>query len=38
VSRIYAKDFMFSRIVREGFQAFELYRDEEEFKERCNKE
>lgn len=31
----YAKDFMFSRIVREGFQAFELCKDEEEFKERC---
>ncbi len=30
----YGKDFMFSRIIREGFQAFELD-DEEEFRERC---
>jgi len=31
----YAKDFMFSRIIREGFQAFELCKDEREFRERC---
>ncbi len=30
----YGKDFMFSRIVREGFQAFEID-DEEEFRMRC---
>ncbi len=30
----YGKDFMFSRIVREGFQTFELD-DEEEFRMRC---
>ncbi len=32
----YGKDFMFSRIIREGFQAFELD-DEEEFKRRCTR-
>ncbi len=31
----YGKDFMFSRIVREGFQSFEFGEGEEEFKERC---
>ena len=30
----YGKDFMFSRIIREGFQSFELD-NEEEFRERC---
>lgn len=30
----YGKDFMFSRIVREGFQSFE-FDDEEKFRERC---
>ncbi len=31
----YGKDFMFSRIVREGFQAFEFDESDEEFKQRC---
>ncbi len=31
----YGKDFMFSRIIREGFQSFEFGESEEEFKERC---
>ena len=31
----YGKDFMFSRIVREGFQSFEFEESEEEFRERC---
>ncbi len=31
------RDFMFSRIIREGFQAFEICRDEEEFRERCRR-
>ncbi len=31
----YGKDFMFSRIVREGFQSFEFNESEEEFRERC---
>lgn len=31
----YGKDFMFSRIVREGFQSFEFSESEEEFIERC---
>ena len=31
----YGKDFMFSRIVREGFQSFEFDESEEEFRERC---
>ena len=31
----YGRDFMFSRIVREGFQSFELKESEEEFRERC---
>ncbi len=31
----YGKDFMFSRIVREGFQSFEFAESEEEFRERC---
>ncbi len=32
----YGKDFMFSRIIREGFQAFELD-DEKEFRMRCTR-
>ena len=31
----YGKDFMFSRIIREGFQSFEFSESEEEFRERC---
>jgi len=31
------RDFMFSRIIREGFQAFEICRSEEEFRERCER-
>ena len=31
----YGKDFMFSRIVREGFQSCEFNESEEEFRERC---
>ncbi|AIY91080.1 RNA ligase [Geoglobus acetivorans] len=31
----YGKDFMFSRIVREGFQSFEFSESDEEFRERC---
>ena len=31
----YGKDFMFSRIIREGFQSFEFNEDEKEFRERC---
>ncbi len=31
----YGKDFMFSRIVREGFQSFEFAENEEEFRKRC---
>ncbi len=31
----YGKDFMFSRIIREGFQSFEFAENQEEFRERC---
>ncbi len=31
----YGKDFMFSRIIREGFQSFEFEESQEEFRERC---
>jgi len=31
----YGKDFMFSRIIREGFQSFEFKEDDKEFRERC---